>query len=89
VDHDLAGSPALSVYVVNWPEVSLMPILRLIKSVIKNKIGQPADRFGSVSISAAVRATCCWRLRLIGACAGLRARGLLLRVLAERYFKLV
>jgi hypothetical protein len=43
VDHDLAGSPALSLYVVNWPEVSLMRILRLIKSVFKNKLGRERD----------------------------------------------
>ena len=32
-DYFLAGSPALSVYVMAWPEVSLRHNLRLIKSV--------------------------------------------------------
>jgi hypothetical protein len=44
MDHDLAGSPALSVYVVNWPEVSLMHNLWLIKSVIENNRRYPSGR---------------------------------------------
>jgi hypothetical protein len=49
-DYDLAGSPALSVYVVAWPEVSLMHNLRLIKSVIKNK-GHGSSTFFKMSLT--------------------------------------